>query len=278
MVRAPFRAWLARGIFAAALFAAATLAAAGPDWRTSLTPDEVGKFPSVRPLGAAYRIGWTDIEAGRARVKISDGGAGTIRLDAAGNTTGLARVLWQIDATLQSTTARDGLRTIYTVQTETYAARSILTQIVARPDGIWRLRENFPPGENPARWKLLKISPARDLFSGLLFLRSQRLAVGDAASAIIFPGDSPFLVDLKVLSTGPLTVAGAKWDAIRLEIRLRRINLKKDFRLEPHGKFRNGTVWLSNDSDRIPLRVELELFIGYVFAELESVTFPPRNE
>lgn len=266
-----------RALLACAMLVVSTTAARA-DWRSSLTPDVPGKFPLVRPLDAAYRIGWTDIEAGRARVKISDVGEGTIRLDAGGNSTGLARVLWQIDASLQSTTARDGLRTIYTLQTETYSTRSIITQIVARPDGIWRLRENFPAGENPARWKLLKISPARDLFSGLLFLRSQRLAVGDSVSAIIFPGDSPFLVELRVLGTGPLAAAGVKWDAIRLELRLRKINLKKDFRLEPHGKFRNGTVWLSNDADRIPLRVELELFIGYVFAELDSVAFPTRRE
>ncbi len=271
------RALAGRALLAGALVVVSTTTARA-DWRSSLTPDVPGKFPSIRPLDAAYRIGWTDIEAGRARVKISDVGAGTIRLDASGNSTGLARVLWQIDAALQSTTARDGLRTIYTVQTETYSARSIITQIVARPDGIWRLRENFPAGENPARWKLLKISPARDLFSGLLFLRSQQLAVGDSVSAIIFPGDSPFLVELRVLDTCPLAATGLKWDAIRLELRLRKVNLKKDFRLEPHEKFRNGTVWLSNDADRIPLRVELELFVGYVFAELDSVVFPMRRE
>jgi len=262
-------------ILAGLIFAVLLAAPLHADWRDSLTPDEAGTFPPVRPFEAEFRIGWTDIEAARARVKVSDDG-GTIRLDAAGATSGLARALWQLDASIESSTAREGFRTIYTVMKENYAARLVMTQIVARPDGIWRLRENFPEGENPARWKRLKIAPARDIFSGALFFRSQALAPGESVSAIIFPGDTPFFVELKVAGTGPLTIAGAARDAIRIDLSLQKINVKNDFRLEPQGKFRSGTVWVSNDADRIPLRVELDLFIGYVFAELESVWFPPR--
>jgi hypothetical protein len=185
-------------------------------------------------------------------------------------------MLWQLDGSLKGTTARSGLRTISSEMKESYATRTIDTQIVARPDGIWRIRESNPPGENAARWKRVKIAPLRDLFSGLLFLRSQHLTPGQSVSTIIFPGDAPFLVELKTLGTGPLTIAGTAHDTIRLDMNIQRINLKKDDCLEPQKKFRKGTVWLSNDEDRIPLRVELELFIGYVFAELESVSFNPR--
>jgi hypothetical protein len=41
----------------------------------------------------------------------------------------------------------------------------------------------------------------------------------------------------------------------------------------PHGKFRSGSVWISDDADRIPLRAEVDIFIGYVFGELESLHF-----
>lgn len=243
------------------------------DWRSSLSPDTAGPFPSIRPFDAEFKIGWTDIEAGRARVRVSAEGADTLHLSASGGTSGLARMLWQLDASLDSTTSRNGFRTVYSLQKEIYAARSILTQIVSRPDGIWRLRENIPPGENPARWKQVRISPLRDLFSGMLFIRSQSLRPGDTVSTIIFPGDSPFFVEIKSLGTESITVAGTTREALKLDLRLHRINLKMDARLEPHGKFRSGTVWLSNDADRIPLRAEMDLFIGYVFAELNSVVF-----
>jgi len=243
------------------------------DWRSSLTPDTAGPFPSIRPFQAEFRIGWTDIEAARANVKISTEGTEVLHLTASGGTSGLARVLWQLDASLDSTTSRNGFRTIYSLQKENYATRSIITQIVSRPDGIWRLRENTPAGENAARWKKIKISPLRDLFSGMLFIRSQNLRPGESVSTIIFPGDSPFLVEMKSLGIERITVAGTASEAIKLDIRIRRINLKMDARLEEHGKFRSGTVWLSNDPDRVPLRAEVEIFIGYVFAELDSITF-----
>ena len=253
-----------------ALFSIGSLHA---DWRSSLTPDAAGPFQAVRPFEAEFRIGWTDIEAARARVKISDEGSDVLHLNASGATNGLARVLWQLDASLDSTTSRNGFRTIYSIQKELYSGRSIITQIVARPDGLWRFRENTPAGENAARWKKIKIAPLRDLFSGMLFIRSQNLRPGESVSTIIFPGDSPFLVEMKSVGIERITVAGAARDAIKLDIRIRRINLKRDDRLEEHGKFRSGTVWLSDDADRVPLRAEVDIFIGYVFAELESIVF-----
>jgi hypothetical protein len=39
---------------------------------------------------------------------------------------------------------------------------------------------------------------------------------------------------------------------------------------KPHHKFRSGTLWLSNDPNRILLRAEVQVFVGYVFAELAS--------
>lgn len=241
-------------------------------WRDRLTPDAVGPFPLVRAFDAEFRIGWSDIEAARAKMSLSYQG-GNVLLSGSGATTGLARLLWQLDATLDAETVKQNFKTIYSVQVEKYANRSITTQIVDRPDGIWRLRENQPPGENAARWKKIKISPLRDLFSGMLYIRSQKLVPGETVSTILFPGDSPFFVEVKCLGTEKIPIAGSQRDALKLDIRIHRINLKKGHALETHGKFRSGTVWLSDDADRIPLRAEVNIFIGYVFAELETINF-----
>ncbi len=185
-------------------------------------------------------------------------------------------MLWQLDASLEATATMPNFQTVYSMQQESYSKRTLVTEIVSKPDGIWRLRENYPQGENPARWKMIKISPLRDLFSGMLYIRSRRLDPGETVSTIIFPGDSPYLVEMKCLGTEKIPIAGSPRDAIKLDLRIHRINLKKGNALEPHGKFQNGTVWLSNDPDRIPLRAEVNIFIGYVFAELESIKFKTR--
>lgn len=258
------------------VLAAVTLMLTGPlqaDWRDSLTPDTLGSFPPVRPFDAEFRIGWTDIEAAHAHARITGDGQGITRFTGTCATSGLARILWQLDGTLDSTSALDGFQTIYSVQNEAYANYSVLTQIVSRPDGIWSLRENFPPRGNPARWKRIKISPLRDLFSGVFFIRSQNLVPGAFVSTIIFPGDCPFLVEIRDVGTCKINVAGATRDAIKLDIHIQRINLKLGAQVERYWKFQSGTIWLSNDADRIPLRVEINIFVGYVFAELESVVF-----
>jgi hypothetical protein len=257
---------------AALLVPAATLQGG---WKENLTSDSAGPFPPIRPFEAEFRIGWSEIEAGEARVKMT-GASDRMRLEGSGGTTGMARMLWQLDATLAATSSKPNFETIYSMQIENYASRKIETQIVRRPDGIWRLRENIPPGENPARWKKIKLAPLRDLFSGMLFIRSKPLARGETVSTVIFPGDSPFFVEMKSLGTETIQIAGSPRDAIKLDIKIHRINLKKGDTLEAHGKFRSGTVWLSNDADRLPLRAEVDIFIGYVFAELKTVTFLPR--
>jgi len=43
--------------------------------------------------------------------------------------------------------------------------------------------------------------------------------------------------------------------------------------LQPHRKFRRATIWVSDDTDRILLRIEAQVFVGTVFAELQSVRF-----
>lgn len=264
---------IARAFFAATVLLPASLFSG---WQDNLAPDVAGPFPAMRPFDAEFKIGWSDVvEAAHARADVGYQG-GNIHLSAEGGTTGLARVLWQLDATLEATSSKQNFRTIYSVQKESYANRTISTQIVARPDGIWRLRENMPPGENPATWKKIKISPLRDLFSGMLFIRSRSFAVGETVSTIVFPGDSPFLVEMKSLGVEKINVAGTSHEAIKLDLRIQRINLKKGAKLEPHGKFHSGTVWLSNDNDRIPLRAEVNIFIGYVFAELESINFKTK--
>ena len=47
----------------------------------------------------------------------------------------------------------------------------------------------------------------------------------------------------------------------------------KTWSWKPHRKFRRATAWVSDDSNRLPLRIEAQIFVGTVFAELQSVQF-----
>ena len=57
----------------------------------------------------------------------------------------------------------------------------------------------------------------------------------------------------------------------KLELKLRRITKKLE--LEPHAKFKRATAWLSDDRDRLLLKIQAEVSVGSVWTELESVQF-----
>jgi hypothetical protein len=253
-------------VFLAAFFLALPIACA---WQSTLAPDAPGPFPAIRPFQAEYRLGWAEIEAAKARAAISYDGGHTL-FAGSGGTTGFARTLYQLDATLNAAAASSSLETIRSEQLEKYATRTLSTRIEGKSGNLTSLREWISPGSKPGRWKPVKISPVRDLFAASLFIRSQSLAKGEKVRTLVFPGGSPFLVDIESLGPDKISIAGSLRDALRLDIKIQSVNTKKGNALEPHRKFRSGTLWLSNDADRTLLRAEVQVFVGYVFAELSS--------
>ena len=265
----PSRAWL---VFAALLCVPPGALA----WQSSLTADAPGSFPDLPPFQAEVRIGWSEIEAARAHAALTYHDDNVV-VAAGGGTSGLARSLYQLDATLSGIADRRTLHTLRSDQIECYSSR-ILTTIIAGSNGsLSSLRESNPPGAKPAKWKPVKVAPVRDLFAGMLFIRSQPLATGDKVRLLIFPGGSAFLVDITALGPEKIAITGVARDAIKLDLKIQRVNTKAGNTLEPHSKFHSGTIWLTNDADRMLLRAEIDIFIGYVFIETVSFikTTPP---
>jgi hypothetical protein len=252
--------------FLAAFFLVLPIAGA---WESTVSSLAVHPFPEIRPFQAEYRLGWAEIEAAKARAAISYEEKNAI-LTSSGGTSGLARTLYQLDAKLNACAARDGLQTIHSEQLEKYATRTLSTRIEGKNGTLTSLREWISPDSKPGKWKQVKISPIRDLFAAALFIRSQSLAKGEKVRTLVFPGGSPFLVDIESLGPEKISISGTPRDALRLDIKIQSVNTKKGNALEPHRKFRSGILWLSNDRDRILLRAEVQVFVGYVFAELSS--------
>ena len=262
------RTWVA-AVFVTVAF---SIGQSAEPWRDRLGPETPGPFPLVRPFSGEFRFGWSEIGAASAKAKLSYSDD-KILVEVVGKTEGLARALWQLDATHKATILKDGLKPVAFEQLEKYAKKTVRTEAVFKPDGLWRIRAVPSNPKNVARWKKIKVEPVRDTISAMLLIRSQPLNDGDNIGVIGFPGDAPFLVEVNVAKHEQIVVAGQLRSAIKLDFQIQRIELKKQNRLAAHGKFRSGSVWLSDDADRIPLRAEVNIFIGYVFAELESIRF-----
>jgi hypothetical protein len=236
-------------------------------WQDTLTPDAPGPSAEVAPFRAEFRIGWSEIEAARAHAAVSYDSNDAI-LTAGGGTTGWVRGLYQLDAVFDGRTDRKSLHTLHSDLVENYSTRSLVTLVEGDGGRLRSLREWRPSQGKPEKWKEVKVAPVRDFFAGMLFIRSQPLAAGDTVRLLMFPGGSAFFVEIESRGAEMIDLAAGPRQALRLDLKIQRVNTKKGNTLEPHSKFRSGKIWLSNDADRIPLRAEVDIFIGYVFAEI----------
>ncbi len=112
---------------------------------------------------------------------------------------------------------------------------------------------------------------ARDLFSAILYIRSQKLAPGEEHTLLLLPFKTPYL--LKVRVEAKEKHLGR--DALRLSFALRKID-RKTLELGTYKKLKKPvTVWLSDDADRIPIELRAAAYIGDVRAVLTSFTKNP---
>jgi hypothetical protein len=222
-----------------------------PDWLGSLTSDkDPGNFAAPPSMRLAYRFGWSGIQAATADIHFFSPTQNTFEVDASGATSGLARTLFRLDIYHRATENKTTLKPIHFFQEEKYRQEIVKTNVDFQPGYVTGLREKIPS-------------------TALLWVRSQPLETGDTESIVVWASNSPYLATIKVLGRETVKIDGQKQNAIKLDLRLKGID--KKMRLKDHKLFKGGRGWLSDDDKRIPLRIEADIFIGYVFAELASM-------
>ena len=240
-----------------------------PAWIRSLTSDKgPGKFTAPPAMRLAYRFGWSGIQAATADIHLFSPTRNTLEMDASGATSGFPRTLFRLDVNHQATENKSTLRPIHFFQEEKYRSETVKTNVDFDADQVTGLREKIP-SDHPPKPTIFKFSPVFDMTTALLWVRSQPLADGDSESIVVWASNAPYLAMIKVVGRDKITVGGKKQNAIKLDLTLKRID--KKMQLKDHKMFKSGRGWLSDDDKRVPLRIEADIFIGYVFAELESM-------
>lgn len=244
------------------------ISAHAADWQNSLTKDPPGKFPPLRPLQAKYNFGWSGITAATADVRFEQTSDNHSVIDGTGRTTGFVRALWRYDVTYHATADATSLRPIASKQVDVYRGKKVTTDLTFNNDGVLRARTDTTAPGKPKRFDFEDLY---DLQSSMLYLRSQPLKNKGIYHAVIYPATNPYFATITVLGREKVSVHAGSYNAIKLDLQLKRIG--KNMNLEPHRKFRRATVWVSDDNDRIVLRIEAQVFVGTVFAELQSIQF-----
>ena len=248
-----------------------TVAARGEEWQSKLTPPVLGAGPPMRLLHARYRFGWSKFDAATADFDYAKTTEGLLKLEVKTRTDGFVRKLWSMDATHTALFEPVTLRPVSALQTESYKKDTLTTKLDFDADGVSRLRESQPPDKNPPRTKRFNFPGVFDLYGALLFVRSQPLENGDTVRCVVYPATDPYLAEVKVVGREKIEIGKRSYDALKLDLKLRRITRKLE--LEKHAKFKRASAWLSDDRDRLLLKIRADVSVGSVWTEMETVKF-----
>jgi hypothetical protein len=254
-------------IFSFLAFCSSSLA---QNWETTISKDPAGNFPELRPLRASYRFGWSGLTAATGEVHFTKPSEDKFQLDGAGRTIGLVRALWKLDASYQAAASAGTLRPVETEQIENYRSKKIVTHLTFTSNGVTRVRTEGK-GAAEAKTRQFNFPNLFDLFSAMLYLRSQPLKDRSVYRVVAYPATNAYLATVTVIGREKISVHAGNYSAIKLDLQLKRVG--KHRQLEPHRKFRRATIWVSDDAERLLLRIEAQVFVGTVFAELQSMHF-----
>jgi hypothetical protein len=250
---------------------ASTLTSVGGNWQSTLTKDPPGNFPELRPLRATYRFGWAGFTAATSEIHFTKSSENKFQLDGTGRTIGLVRALWKLDTDYHSVADAETLRPIEARETENYRSKQIATHLAFTNSGVTRTRTEAQTSSPGTKTRQFRFADLFDMHSAMLYLRSQPLKNGEVYRVVIYPANSAYLATTTILGREKTSVRTGNYKAIKIDLQLKRIG--KHLELEPHRKFRRATIWVSDDADRILLRIEAQIFVGTVWAELQSLQF-----
>jgi Protein of unknown function (DUF3108) len=253
----------------AASFATALAHGADPEpsWASSVTTGKgPGKFPPAPNVHLTYRFGWSGITAAEADVRLINTNE-TVKTIVSGGTTGFARTLFRCDVDHECTSRRNSLLPIHIVQNEKYASQLVHTIIDFNSSAVTSLREVTPSKDSP-KPRTMDFYPVYSLETALFWLRSQPLTAEEREVMVVYANNAAYLGTIKIVGRERIRIGQTERNAIKLEFNFKSID--QHLQLKTYKRFKSGRGWISDDEYRLPLRVEADIFIGYVFAELET--------
>ncbi len=266
--RTATRWWIAGvGLLAFSLFIAPGASGAAA-WESTITASSPPVFPNSRPLHARYGFSWSGFPCASAESRLSKAPGDRLQLNVTARTSGLVRALWKFDESHTSIVEARTLHPVSVTQTESERGKKTVTELAFTPAGVTSKVSVTPSGRTKVRH--FDFPHLFDLQSALLYLRSQSLQERNVQRIVVYPATDPYLATVTVLGRERVTVPAGAFNAIKFDLRLNRI---KEGQLQPHRKFRRATAWLSDDADRLLLKIDAQVFVGTVICELQSVDF-----
>lgn len=235
---------------------------------------EISRFASVpslpsEVLHAKYAFGWSGLRAGSLSIDLQIDNKRFV-VAAKGGTEGVARSLWKLDAQFFCEGFSKTLQTYKLTRLETYRTYQIFTEAVFENGVVTRRRFRLPASVPEPSPRSFRIPDARDPAAVALMVRRHIPPQGGSVAFLCWPGESLYFVRIKNEGAAECFFNRKHIPALLLTVDLWEIGIKKENmgQLRRHPFFRTAKVWIDLAPPHLPIRAEINLFIGSIFAEL----------
>lgn len=256
---------------AGCLLAAISLATAqDPAWKAELTPAAIGRHPRPDPIALDFQLSWQGaVNSGIITIEFAPRNAnkpGAYVVKSNASSQGVAATLFPYEHHFWSELQLDTLRPrlFYAVETDSKETTTTTNRYLADRVDATEANKSHRTGLTATDKQEFKFAPVHDLFSAMIFVRSQPLAAGDKIALVVMPFKTPYLLRVQTLGRE----VHNQRNTIKLSVSMQKID-RTSLELRPYKKLnRNATLWLSDDADRMPVELRADVFIGDVRATL----------
>jgi hypothetical protein len=245
-------------------------ATAEPVWKNELTSTKPGDWPAMPPCVLDFKVSWNGmLDAGRMRLEFAPQGIqkpGRLVARSSAASTGAASALFPYQSDFWSEMDASSYQPRLFHAVETARREKVTTRVNHRLGRVEYVEITEPLNKSASTRSegVFRFTPAYDIFSAMLHVRSQRLAAGDKITLVVHPFDNPYLLRVRVIGREPHLGR----PAIRLAVGMAKID-RQTLELRAYRKMhREASLWLSDDADRIPLELRAAVFIGDIRATL----------
>ncbi len=212
-----------------------------------------------------YRVSWNGIPAALATIALSDDPlpeAGVTHVVAEIRTNRFVDLFWSLRASARADVDAVTLRSQRFVFERRVRGRPERTDVEAEPDGTLTGRY-----ARPGRYRLIEVSDPEvlDPIGAILQARRDLPVDGQPIAYDVFTGEGRFRVGLRRTGTEEIQVGAGRFAAVRIEPTIWKIEMG---RVKLDERVRHLTLWVTESTPHIPLRVRSEVFIGAVYCDL----------
>lgn len=242
-----------------------------PEWMSMLSSAEFGAFPPLKPARYTYIASWKGlVDAGEIQMEFQNPHlrkAGKYVVRATGKSLGMARSLYPYSASFWTELEENTMSPTLFIGQEEVKGKSVSHDIRFSEAGVncFQVTKDHQEGNEYRTRYINPFYPISDIFSGILWVRSQQLNQGQVLHFLTMPGDTPYLMKTQVLGREKFNGR----NAIRMSIAMQKVDTGT-LALKEYKKMRRAEIWISDDAERALLEIRAAVFIGDVRISLKK--------